>query len=182
MRSFYRTGASPDLCNKAIILEQIPTFIMQLYRIAANFFVLCAAARHDCLPLSARRRGTFFCVATRKYPKKRRPGAAWNPVPNGPPQEPPNSPLANGAGLRQIGVLRVRIFDSLSTILGQTVCPGSRQRGRVASVRWCLGVGWAKTAGCAHQLHQGQPCAAYPALHKKARSTERALAYRLSGQ
>ncbi len=98
-------------------------------------FVLCAAARRDCLLLSARRRGTFFCVAKRKYPKKRRPGAARNPVPNGPPQAPPNSSLANGSGLKQIGVLRVRIFDSLSTTLGQTVWPGSRQRGRVASLQ-----------------------------------------------
>ncbi len=91
-----------------------------LYGIAANLLSCDAAARRDFLPLSARRRGTFFCFAKRKYPKKRRPGAARNPVPNGPPQASPNSPLANGAGLKQIGVLRVRIFDSLSTTLGQT--------------------------------------------------------------
>ena len=56
MRSFYRTGASPDLCNKA------------------------------------------------------------NPGQNGTPQAPPNSPLANGSGLKQIGVLKpgAHRFDRLA--------------------------------------------------------------------
>ena len=35
-----------------------------------------------------------------------RPGAARNPVQNGTPQAPPNSSLANGSGLKQIGVLK----------------------------------------------------------------------------
>lgn len=77
-----------------------------LHGMAANLFVLCAAARHDCLPLSARRRGTFFCVAKRKYPKKRRPGAARNPAQKHNPQAPPNSPRANVTRLKQIGCLK----------------------------------------------------------------------------
>ena len=36
--------------------------------------------------------------------------------------------IANGSELKQIGVLRVRIFDSLSTILVRTLLTGSRQR------------------------------------------------------
>ena len=35
-----------------------------------------------------------------------RPGAARNPVQKATPQAPPNSPLANGSGLKQIGVLK----------------------------------------------------------------------------
>jgi hypothetical protein len=35
----------------------------------------------------------------------------------------PNSPYANGSGLKQIGRLRVRIFDSLSTILAADFLP-----------------------------------------------------------
>ena len=57
-----------------------------------------------------------------------RPGAARNPGQNGTPQAPPNSPRANVTRLKQIGVLRVRIFDSLSTTLGRTLLTGSRQR------------------------------------------------------
>src|SRR5574343_2103298 len=58
------------------------------------------------LPVPPGRRGTFFCVAKRKYPKKRRPGAARNPAQKHSPQAPPNSPRANVTRLKQIGVLK----------------------------------------------------------------------------
>ena len=95
---------------------------MQLYRITANLNLVPLRGMIVCrFP----RGGGVLSFASPKESTQRKgdPGLLENTVPNGPPQAPPNSPLANGAGLRQIGGLRVRIFDSLSTILGQNRLP-----------------------------------------------------------